>query len=361
MLRAADEAAPGPFPGAYLEALYGIDLRDLARRIDEATTVDALAVCGAGVDDIVTALHDAGARVERIAQLAGDFNMRLFARLWSIHAPPELVANSCLFVMGSEGRGEQILKTDQDNALLLRDNFACVGLTGIVERFSLALGELGYPPCPGRIMVVNPLWCQPLGAFETTLRSWVRDGAAVGLMNLAIFLDSRAVAGDPALLTRARDHLDDILDPDDAFLAHFANAIELFDTHAHWWSRLLGHLGDEALDLKKLGIFPIVHGVRALALQQHLRPTGTAGRLRQLVEKGQIDAPLARDVLDALHFLMALRLGHQLVRGHAGLAPDNLVHPSELGTLERDTLRSALGIVRHFRAVLEHRFQLNLL
>jgi CBS domain-containing protein len=359
MLVAMEEATPAT--GAYLQASYNVDPRVLLRQIEEATSVDTLADCAARVDDLVSALSDAGVKVERIAALTCELNMRLFARLWSLHAPPDLMANSCLLVMGSEGRGEQIFKTDQDNALILRDGFACPGLAAVVEGFSLALSRLGYPPCPGRIMLVNPLWCQPLGAFQAALRGWVGEGKAAGLMNLAIFMDARAVAGDATLLARARDHLEEVLDPGDAFLARFASAIELFDAHPHWWQRLTAHLGDEAVDLKKLGTFPIVHGVRSLALQRRLRATGTAPRLRLLVQEGQLDEALARDVLDALHFLMALRLTHQLERRNAGLAPQQLVQPSELGTLARETLRSALGIVRHFRGVLEQRFQLNLL
>jgi CBS domain-containing protein len=118
---------------------------------------------------------------------------------------------------------------------------------------------------------------------------------------------------------------------------------------------------DEPLDLKKLGTFPIVHGVRALALQQRLRVNGTAARLHLLVEQQQIDAELARDVLDALHYLMALKLANQLRQKQAGQQPGNLVRPSELGILERDALRDALGIVRRFRGVLQQRFHLDAL
>jgi CBS domain-containing protein len=74
---------------------------------------------------MVALLHGSGIRIERIARLVGELNRHLFARTWALVAPPELVAGSCLLVMGSEGRGEQILKTDQDNALLLRDGFDC--------------------------------------------------------------------------------------------------------------------------------------------------------------------------------------------------------------------------------------------
>ena len=154
-------------------------------------------------------LHDDGVRVERHrrprrrAEPAG-----LLARLWELLAPPELRANSCLIVMGSEGRGEQIIKTDQDNALLLRDGFAFGRARGRDRGFTAALIEFGYPPCPGGIMLSRPLWRQPLGGFRETLRDWIHGGDPEGPMNLAIFLDAarggrrRDAAGGGARLCR---------------------------------------------------------------------------------------------------------------------------------------------------------------
>jgi len=339
----------------------GDDPQSLVRQIDEAASVAELAALAARVDALVALLHGEGLKIERIAQRVGELNARLFKRLWSMAAPPELVAHSCLVVMGSEGRGEQLLKTDQDNALLLRDGFECPGLDGIAAQFSAGLAELGYPPCPGLIMLTNPLWRQPLAAFEATLRDWVYGAQPEGPMHLAIFVDSLAVAGDGTLLAQARDHLDRILDRADVFFARFAGAIDLFDPHPSWWHRLIARDDDETLDLKKLGTFPIVHGVRALALQQRLRVNGTRERMALLVEQKQIDPGLARDVLDALHFLMSLKLSCQLRQKQAGQLPDNRVRPSEIGSLERDTLRSALGIVRRFRGEIHQRFRLDAL
>lgn len=344
-----------------LAGFGGDDPQALARQIDEAASIAELAATAAQVDAMVALLHGGGLKIERTAKLVGELDARLFERLWSMVAPPELVAHSCLVVMGSEGRGEQLLKTDQDNALLLRDGFECPGLDGIAVQFSAGLAQLGYPPCPGRIMLTNPLWRQPLAAFEATLHDWIYGQQPEGPMQLAIFVDSLAVAGDGALLDQARDHLDRILDRADVFFARFAAAIDLFDPHPHWWHRVLARDDDEALDLKKLGTFPIVHGVRALALQQRLRVNGTQERLDLLVEQQQIDPGLARDVLDALHYLMALKLSCQLRRKQAGQVPDNRVRPAELGTLERDTLRAALGIVRRFRAEIHRRFRLDAL
>ena len=333
----------------------------VALQIDEASSVADLKLAAARIDAMIALLHDGGIKIERIARLVNELNARLFARLWSLLAPPDLVANSCLVVMGSEGRGEQIVKTDQDNALLLRDGFAAVGLEDVAARFNGALVELGYPPCPGDIMLTNPLWRQPLAAFRETIRDWLFSADPQGPMRLAIFFDAAAVAGDARLLADAREHLDNIFAGNDAFLARFASAVDQFSAGGGWWSWLTTRRDDTQLDLKKIGTFPIVHGVRVMALQHRLHELGTAARLRVLVEKNAIDAELARDLSDALHCLMGMKLTHQLRQRAAGEVPGNLVRPADLGTLERDALTHALGIVKRFRALLAQRFRLDAL
>ena len=333
----------------------------VALQIDEASSVDELKAAAGRIDAIVRLMHADGSRIERIARLVAELNQRLFARLWGLVAPPELVANSCLLVMGSEGRGEQILKTDQDNALLLRDGFEPPQLAEIAARFNAALAELGYPRCPGDIMLTNPLWRGSVATFRDTLRDWLYGADPQGPMRLAIFFDAAAVAGDARLLHDVREHLDHILAGSDAFLARFAAAADQFDEPHRWWARLTTRSDEQALDLKKLGTFPIVHGVRALSLQHGVRASGTAQRLARLVELQQLDAELGRDLLEALHFLMGLKLSHQLRQRRTGQAPDNLVQPSMLSTMERDQLRDALAINKRFRTLLRQRFRLDAL
>jgi CBS domain-containing protein len=331
----------------------------VALQIDEAASVDDLQAAAARIDAMVEALHANGTRIERIAQLVGELNARLIARLWALLAPAELVAHSCLVVMGSEGRGEQILKTDQDNALLLRDGCEFAGLDAIAAQFAAALAAFGYPPCPGGVMLTNPQWRQPLAQFRATMRDWIYGSDAEGPMQLAIFLDATAVAGDAALLRAAREHLDTLLADSDSFVARFAAAADRFDEPASWWTRLTARRDEQPLDLKKLGTFPIVHGVRALAMRRRVHAVGTAERIAALVAQGELDVALARDLQDALHLLMSLRLAQQLRQRAAGVAPDNLLQPSSLGTIERDALRDALAIVRRFRALLRQRLRLD--
>ncbi|MBC7730700.1 MAG: CBS domain-containing protein, partial [Bacteriovorax sp.] len=100
----------------------------VALQIQQAFDVDGLRQAAWQVDGLVALLQSGGVRIEIVCSTVRELHRQLFARLWPLLAPAELVANSCLIVMGSEGRGEQILKTDQDNALLLRDGFEFTGL-----------------------------------------------------------------------------------------------------------------------------------------------------------------------------------------------------------------------------------------
>jgi CBS domain-containing protein len=149
----------------------------------------------------------------------------------------------------------------------------------------------------------------------------------------------------------------------DAFHARFASAVQSFGEDGSWWSRLPGLRGREAaeIDLKKLGIFPIVHGVRTLALQCRVRALGTAERLAALVAAGRIDAALARDLTEALRFLIGLKLAANLRQMAEGRAPDNRIRLVELGTLDRQALKDSLGIVRRFKQWLGRHYRLDAL
>jgi CBS domain-containing protein len=335
----------------------------IALQIEQATSVAELKQAALQMDALVVLLHNDGIRVELISSIVHDLNRKLLARLWAILAPADLVANSCLLVMGSEGRGEQILKTDQDNALLLRDGFPTAGVQQVTAVFSAALIEFGYPPCPGNIMVSNPLWCQPVSAFKQSLRHWMFGADPNGVMHLAIFLDALAVAGDPALLEEARSFIDKGLVGNDVFFARFVSAADQFSEPVGWWTRLVAlRGGDEpAFDLKKLGTFPVVHGVRTLALQHHVAELGTTARLRALVDRKHLPAQMARDLTEALHFLMALKLDNSLRQRRSGQAADNLVRLSTLGTLERELMKDSLAIIRGFRQHLRELYRLELL
>lgn len=332
-------------------------------QIEHAQDLPALAQAAAQITRLIAALHRGGTRIGLMAKLVQQLNARLFERAWTMVAPPGLVDNSCLFVMGSEGRGEQLLKTDQDNGLVLRDGYtAPADLDAICQRFSEVLASFGYPECPGRIMVSNPDWRGTVAGFGQRVRQWLLQPEGDSLMQLAIFLDAHAVAGDAALLAAVRDGVAALAVDNDAVLARFASAVENFGGPAGWWSRLFG-LGDEgrAISLKKAGIFPIVHGVRSLALARHVVATGTADRIAALVEGGALDAALGDELVQSLHFLMDLRLKAGLAEIDTGRPVTGNVDPERLSSLERDLLKDALAVVKRFKALLHQRLRLDVL
>jgi CBS domain-containing protein len=291
-------------------------------------------------------------------------NAKLFERTWQLIAPPGLLAESCLFVMGSEGRGEQLLKTDQDNGLILRDDATSSeeDIAQACQRFSAALRDFGYPDCPGGIMVSNPDWRRSVSAFTSITRNWLLRPDPNGLMSLAIFIDAHAVAGDASLLAEVRAEVDRLTGSDDALLARFAAAIDLFPAESGgWWNRLLliGEQDKETLDLKKAGIFPIVHGVRSLALAEHVAATGTQARMAALVAAGRLPADLGTDLTDSLHFLMCLKLKAGLAERDAGGQVTGAVRSAALSSLERDLLKDAMAVVKRFKTIVRHHFHLD--
>ena len=264
--------------------------------------------------------------------------------------------------MGSEGRGEQLLKTDQDNALVWRDGYEPpADLEAICERFSQALAQFGYPPCAGRIMVNNAEWRASAQDFTRRVRQWplLADGEA--LMNLAIFLDAHAVSGDARLLVQLQQEARNAMAHSDIMLARFASAMDAFGSSQGWWNRLWGMGESAGLNLKKEGIFPIVHGVRSLALQAQLAETNTAERLDALVARGILTTRQASDWTQCLHYLMGLKLQAGLSEIDLSQAVSGHLDVDKLSTLDRDLLKDALAVVKQCKTFLRQHFRLDAL
>jgi CBS domain-containing protein len=275
-------------------------------------------------------------------------------------APADLAEHACLIVMGSEGRGEYMLQTDQDNGLILEDGYTFPDLEGFTRRLTEALVAVGFPPCPGNIMASNPKWAKPLSAWRESVRDWVMRPNEQALMDTAIFYDAAPVAGRADLVTLAKPFLFELTAGNQAFHARFAQATLMFDGSSGFLGGLLTR-GEERLDIKKAGIFPLVHGTRALALERQLTETGTIARLRRLTEHGLFDKAHAQQLVDAFTFLLGLRLATRLERMRLHQTPDNLVDTAALTKLERDLLKGSLQIARRFKDLIRHHFRLGLL
>ena len=332
----------------------------VAQRLERAQSIDELVGIAAQMTDSIQILRNNGVRAPQLAQLMQVLNTSLFKKVWRMLAPDDLYANSCLIVMGSEGRGEQILKTDQDNALILRENIDLELARHTAEQFSATLERLGYPPCPGKIMVNNESWRKTLPEFKKMVSQWCYSPGPESMMNLAIFIDAKAVAGDDSLLDEVKNHLQKTMSNDAGMLMAFARAVELFDGHSKgFFTQLISRGQNEKMDIKKMGIFPVVHGIRALSLEKRIEETNSFDRIQKLVQAKVLDKQLGEDTAEALSYLMDLRL-------KAGFAALNSPMPSEpnqvdmqsLSTLERDLLKDALQVVKRFKGMVRHHFHL---
>jgi CBS domain-containing protein len=117
---------------------------------------------------------------------------------------------------------------------------------------------------------------------------------------------------------------------------------------------------DEGIDIKKGAVFPLVHGVRSLALDNRLQPTNTFRRIRQLVARRALDPATGEDLAGALETFMLIRLRQQLEAMASGLQPDNMIRPAGLPRMERDQLRRGLRIVKAFQTTIARRYHLEL-
>ena len=333
----------------------------VAQRLDKAKSVDDLVDIADQMTHSIQILHNSGVRAPQLAQLMQVLNTSLFEKAWRLIAPADLYEQSCLIVMGSEGRGEQILKTDQDNALILGAGVDEETAHIAAEQFSATLTRLGYPPCKGQIMVNNPEWRKPLAQFKEMIYGWCTVPNPDALMNLAIFIDAKPVAGDVSLLSEAQEYLDRLMSNDAGMLMGFARAVEMFDHHSSgFFSQLLNREQSAHMDIKKMGIFPIVHGARALSLEAHLEETNTFDRLHQLANKGVLDENLSKDVGEALTYMMDIRLKSGLNAITLGASDKdwNELDTNNLSTLERDLLKDALQVVKRFKAKIRQHFHL---
>ena len=147
----------------------------------------------------------------------------------------------------------------------------------------------------------------------------------------------------------------------DPMLARFASAIDTLGSSNGWWNRLLGLDNAEGLNLKKEGIFPLVHGIRSLALAHQVMATSTVTRIEALVTLGKLPAELGADLSDSLHFFMGLRLQAGLAEMDSGRPVSGAIDQSRLSSLDRGLLKIALGMVRKLRTLLHLRFRLDIL
>lgn len=324
-------------------------------RSDDPARLPALAH---DIGDLAHSLLAQGMDAENLTAIISSLNDRLTERIISLESEndPRLAGlRWCWMALGSEGRMEQTLATDQDNALIFEaaDAAQREALPAFARRVNVRLDACGFPLCRGGVMAGNPQWCLSAADWKRQFAEWIDHGSPDALLRASIFFDFRPLAGDAALVFDLRAWLNRAAQKNPRFLHQMAgNALRnrpplgvvrdfvLSDDDAH----------PHTIDLKLNGATPFVDAARIFALAAGSPQTNTAKRLRAAAHALKIpDAELA-DWNRAFHFLQLLRLRTQHGKQRAGLAPDNHLDPDTLNPLDRRILKEALRQARKVQA-----------
>ena len=335
-------------------SLFSTHSHVLTLRIARAETTEELAMAANSQHRLVETLFNNGIHTLFVMELIATVNEQIIDKAFQLVVPPEMHPHCCFMVMGSEGRGEQILKTDQDNALIIQDGIDWPDCQQVMDQLTHTLQQLGYPLCPGKVMVNNPKWVKHQSEWLHTISEYARAGNEATMMELAILADSHAIAGNRSLLSPLQAHLHQQLAEQELLLATFTRPALRFSVPLTLFGNLKAD--KEGLDIKRGGIFPIVHGIRALALEHGIADNNTFKRIEQLENRKVLETSTASNLSEALKLFIKIRLRQQLDHQTNGLQQHLSI--SHLSRTERDLLRHSLHVVKKFKEWLGYHYQI---
>ena len=349
-----------------LFALQRTGLNDVTGNIREARDMPSLQACSREIRSMAITLLAQGVSAEQLTHLISTLNDLLTLRIIELtHDEFELPqVRWCWIALGSEGRYEQTLSTDQDNGII----FEAEGKDAEAARRSFLpfadavnhkLDACGFPLCKGGIMAGNPEWCLSLEEWRAKIAKWIRTPEPKALLNASIFFDFRPLYGDDELSSMLREWLLEAARNATLFL-------HLMSENALQCQPPLGLIRDfvfdknkefpHTIDLKMYGSRPFVDAARIFSLANNVALTGTAQRLRGAAVATSLGADLEA-MIDGFYFIQLLRLRRQHdLRGNEGGA--NRIDPDKLNQLDRHILKEAFKMARKLQDKLKLDYRL---
>lgn len=361
-----------------LFTLQRVGLRQIGSAIRHAQSIEELQQSAADIRSIARNMMAQGVAAEQITQFISTFNDLLTVRIieleFSTHDPGIAPDRLCWIALGSEGRFEQTLSTDQDNALIfsvpqgMSADQLRARLLPAARRINEALALCGFPLCRGKVMASNPQWCLSLEEWKRVFLDWVMNSAPEALLHATIFFDFRPLYGAHALAAELRQWLTGIAGSNPRFQHQMAdNALRTRPPLGLVRDFVLG--AQNMLDLKRNGITPFVDAARILSLATGVAGTGTVQRLRQSAAALHVPATEVDGWINAFLFIQMLRLRHhyqasvqQSGSGNPAQdrlpALDNQIDPAALNELDRRILKEAFRQARKLQTRLALIYQL---
>ncbi len=337
-------------------AVYLINEIHRAKSIEELTSLSKqlaptlvnLVKSGLNADDTAHSISSIGESIaKRLLRMAEE----------NLGPPPVPYA---FIIAGSQARNEQTAHSDQDNALILSDDY----VEETHDEYFLALAKFvsdgldacGYIYCPGDVMATNKKWRQPLSVWKGYFKQWIDEPEPKPLMYASIFFDLRCIFGDQKLLSNLQTKVYKRTKRSDLFInlmvenaLHYRPPLGLF---RHFVLEKTG-AEQKALNMKKRGVVPIIDLARVYALKAGSHAINTQERLDAAAEAGVLSQEGRADLKDAFEFISTVRLKHQAKQIENGKVADNHVPPEELSSLERRHLKDSFETVSTLQTALE--------
>jgi CBS domain-containing protein len=325
------------------------------RSVERLAGRESLAGYAVKVAEMASALVAGKLEVQTIAGFVARLNDALLRRIlaWAEEELGPAPAPYAWIAFGSEGRMEQTLLTDQDNALVYADE----GEEGrdwyrrLAERVNEDLETAGFPSCAGGYMARR--WHGPLSEWTRRFSGWIDSPQPTALLEASIFFDYRRVAGDLSL--EALDAVVALSPKQSAFLRFLARAAMDFRPPPLLILRLRG--ASSEVDLKLHGISPIVFLARCYALEGGIQARNTLDRLAGAARAGLLDRETEENVAEAYRFLLALRLRLQLRMIAEGVPATNRIAMSQLSAVERSRVKESFRAIRAWQELAAHHYR----
>jgi len=338
----------------------------LAGEIHKQESIEGLQQASARIRELQRALAAADATAHATGHVITAMTDALTARLLRLAearlGPPPV--EYAWVAAGSQARCEQTAKSDQDNCVILDDAYDKTRHGEYFRELSKfvcdGLDACGYVYCPGEMMAMIDTWRQPLHRWKQYFHKWIDEPEPKALMLTCVFFDLRVVHGSAALLDELRGDMLRHTTGNSIFLAYMvSNALSRRPPLSVFGRIVPARSGAQRgrIDLKHLGIVPIVDLARVYALAGGQSAVNTYDRLEVAAQGGQVSEQSARDLRDALEYLAITRIRHQVRQIDAGQSPDSFLAPSELSNFQRTQLKDAFLVVQSLQEVIGQRHQ----
>ena len=343
-----------------LQQVHHYSLAFVKHQVETATTPEEVCRISCRIPEYASSLLKSGADSTHLVRLTGMIFEAVVQRfiemaLGKCGEPP---APFAYLVMGSAGREEQTLATDQDNAIVFGD--VAEDKLDHTREYFLKLGsvvsewlhEAGFSYCKGGIMASRPEWCCTTGEWKKKVTRWIASSEPRDLLEINIFFDFRAVFGEKGLAGEINHHIRSELAHHPAFYIFLTGNIQKLKPPVSLFGNIQvkgSREQPDAFDIK-LAMLPLVDLARLYALREGTEERGTLARLRWLHLNGLLTEKGYQDREEAFRVLMTIRFRHQAEQIIMGEPPDNMIHPDALTHLDQTMLKKVLLLESEFIA-----------